>query len=146
MFLFLLLSILALGMTVWILKTANRGLRIQLMEEQTGALRFSQDLEQSNYERDKYHGYWNSTFDENITLQLELDSFNERLEEARTADRQSIRGAKGLLDRALDEMVDFREMHGFHTPHGRCWHVTPHWPMRQGSMIEPLAVFVSTPM
>ena len=68
MFLFLLLSILALGMTVWILKKANRGLRIQLMEEQTGALRFSQDLEQSNYERDKYRGYWNSTFDENITM------------------------------------------------------------------------------
>ena len=98
------------------------------MEEQALALRFSQDLEQSNYERDEYHGYWNSTFDENVTLQLELDRFNERLEEARAADRRSIRSAKGLLDTALDEMVDFREMHGFHTPYGHCWHVIPECP------------------
>ena len=41
---------------------------------------------------------------------------------------QSIRRAKGLFDRALDEMVDFREMHEFHTPSGRCWHVTPECP------------------
>ena len=55
---------------------------------------------------------------------MELDKFNQRIEEARAADQQSIRRAKGLLDKALDEMVDFREIHEFHTLFGRCWHVT----------------------
>ena len=36
--------------------------------------------------------------------------------------------SKGLLDTALNEMVDFREMHGFHTPYGHCWHVIPECP------------------
>jgi hypothetical protein len=69
------------------------------MEEQARALRFSQGLEQSNYERDEYHGYWNSTFDENVTLQLELDRFNERHEEARAAARRSIRSPKAFWTR-----------------------------------------------
>ena len=73
MLLFSLLSVLAPGMTVWFLMRANRGLRIQLVEEQARALRFSQDLEQSNYEREQHRGYWNDTFDENVTLQMELD-------------------------------------------------------------------------
>lgn len=81
-------------------------------------------MEQSNYEREQYRGYWNDTFDENVTPQMELDKFNQRIEEARAADQQSIRRAKGLLDKALDEMVDFREIHEFHTLFGRCWHVT----------------------
>ena len=67
---------------------ANRGLRIQLVEERARALRFSQDLEQTSYEREQYRGYWNDTFDENITLQMELDKFNQRVEEARIADQQ----------------------------------------------------------
>ena len=37
--------------------------------------------------------------------------------------RRSIRSATGLLDRALDDLVDFREMHGFHT-----WPLPPHDP------------------
>ena len=111
MLLFSLLSVLDLGMTVWFLIRANRGLRIQLVEERAQALRFSQDLEQSNYEREQYRGYWNNTFDENVTLQMELDKFNQRIEEARAADQQSIRRAEGVLDRALEEMVEFREMH-----------------------------------
>ena len=81
MLLFSLLSVLAPGMTVWFLMRANRGLRIQLVEEQARALRFSQDLEQSNYEREQYRGYWNDTLDENFTLQMELDKFNQRVEE-----------------------------------------------------------------
>ena len=128
MLLFLLLSVLALGMTVWFLKKANRCLKIQLDEERARATRFSQDLEQSNYERDEYKGFWNSTMDENATLQLELDRTNGLFEETRAASQRALRSAKGLLDRALDEMVDFREMHGFHTPGGRCWHVIPDCP------------------
>ena len=73
-------------------------------------------------------GFWNSTMDENATLQLELDRTNGLFEETRAASQRALRSAKGLLDRALDEMVDFREMHGFHTPGGRCWHVIPDCP------------------
>ena len=126
--LFLLLSVLALGMTIWFLKKANRGLKIQLDEERVRAIHFSQDLEQSNYERDKYKGFWNATMDENARLQLELDRTNGLFEETRAASQRALRSAKGFLDRALDETVDFREMHGFHTPGGRCWHVVSDCP------------------
>ena len=129
MLLFLLLSVLALGMTIWFLKKANRGLKIQLDEERARAICFSQDLEQSNYERNKYKGFWNSTMDENATLQLELDRTNGLFEETRAASQRALRSTKGLLDRALDETVDFREMHGFHTPGRRCWHVVSDCPM-----------------
>ena len=64
----------------------------------SSTLRFSlQDLEQSNYEREQYRGYWNDTFDESVTLQMEPDKYNQRVEEARAADQQSIRRAKGLF-------------------------------------------------
>ena len=142
---------LALGMTVWFLMRANRGLRSQLVEERARAPRFSPDLEQSNHEREQYRGYWNDTFDDSVTLQMELDKFNQRIEEARSADQQSIRRTKGLLDRALEEMVESREMQGFQTPSGRCWHVTPECPTLansdpRGSMSELPAVFVSALM
>ena len=73
MLLFSLLSVLALGMTVWCGPTEAVGIRIQVVEERARALRFSQDLEQSNYEREQHRGYWSDTFDENVTLQMELD-------------------------------------------------------------------------
>ena len=41
------------------------------------AIVLAQDLEQSNYEREQYREYWNDTFDENVTLQMELDKFNQ---------------------------------------------------------------------
>ena len=102
----------------------------------------AQDLEQSNYEREQYRGYWNDTFDENVTPQMELDKLPASRKNSRS--RSAVDQA-GLLDRTLDEMVDVREMHEFHTPSGRCWHVTPVvplWPIPRGSMSELPAVFV----
>ena len=89
------------------------------------SIRFSQDLEQSNYEREQYTG----TIRSMRTSHCRWNRISSTSESKKLApDQQSIRRAKGLLDRALDEMVDFREMHEFHTPSGRCWHVTPECP------------------
>ena len=69
---------------------ANRGLRWKNEPELYASHRI--DLEQFNYKREQYRGYWNDTFDENVTLQMELNKFNQRVEEARAADQQSIAG------------------------------------------------------
>jgi hypothetical protein len=45
--------------------------------------------------------------DENATLQFEVGQCSRQIDEACAA--------KGLLDRALDESVEFRELHAFVT-------------------------------
>jgi hypothetical protein len=59
--------------------------------------------------------------DENATLQFEVGQCSRQIDEACAA--------KGLLDRALDESAEFREMHSFFTTpivgdvgtaHGNC--------------------------
>ena len=119
-------------MTVWFfLMRANRGLWIQLVEERARALRYASHCRTWSSPTTNENSIVDTgtiTFDESVTLQMEPDKYNQRVEEARAADQQSIRRAKGLLDTALDEMVHFREMHKFHTPSGRCWHVTPQCP------------------
>ena len=122
-----LLSIVAFGMIgFW--------LRLKLHDEQRKVQQCTADLEKCKGYKELYYKRWQDTMDQVIALQFEHDQFGQRLEAARSNDAQTIRQAKGLLDRALQEAVDFREMHAFWTHAGRSWHCAPDCSALQNSV------------
>lgn len=104
---------------------ANTGLTTQLVEEQARALRVSQESDQSK--QNPYHGYWNSTFDENATLQLELGRFFERLGKKlarHIGDRSGVPQAFWTGH----WMIWWISVKCMDSIHGRCQHMIPECP------------------